>query len=132
SFPRLAGIGGIVLCLLPCTGWAQDRPYSQQQVDHVIDVRLDDRAHVLRGSGTFTYHNNHPDALDTLWIHLWPNAYRDRSTALCAQKDRHNDLRLHFAQPGDRGSIDSLDFNSGGRRIHWGYHPTHPDIAWLA
>lgn len=97
SFPRLAGIGGIVLCLLPCTGWAQDRPYSQQQVDHVIDVRLDDRAHVLRGSGTFTYHNNHPDALDTLWIHLWPNAYRDRSTALCAQKDRHNDLRLHFA-----------------------------------
>src|SRR5690606_23281105 len=107
------------------------RPYFQQEVDHVIDVRLDDRGHVLRGSGTFTYRNNSPNALDTLWIHLWPNAYRDRSTALCAQKDGHNEFSLHFAQPEDRGFIDSLDFNSAGQRIDWGYHPTHPDIAWL-
>src|SRR5690606_16051204 len=98
SFSGISGIGGIALCLLPCVGHAQYRPYFQQEVDHVIDVRLDDRGHVLRGSGTFTYRNNSPNALDTLWIHLWPNAYRDRSTALCAQKDGHNEFSLHFAQ----------------------------------
>ena len=112
-------------------GSAQAQTYFQQQVDYTIDVRLDDVAHMLHASETFVYTNNAPQALDTLWIHLWPNAYRDRSTALCEQMDRTGDLGLHFAEDRDRGWIDSLDFNTEGNKITWGYHPAHADIAWL-
>ena len=87
-------------------GTVSAQPYFQQQVDYVIEVRLDDQAQLLRASETFTYHNNSSTTLDTIWIHLWPNAYRDRSTALCKQLDSHGELDLHFATEEERGWID--------------------------
>lgn len=102
---------------------AMAQAYFQQQVDHVIDVRLDDRAHVLHATQTFTYHNNSTTTLDTLWIHLWPNAYRDRSTELCRQKDAQNDHDLHFAKPttaaGSTAWISAARMeNSNGHWMH--------------
>lgn len=103
----------------------------QQRVDHAITVRLDDQEHVLRGLARFTYHNNSPVALDTLWVHLWPNAYADRHTALCHQLDAAGELDLHFARPEDRGRIDSLDFRAEDQALLWGLHPQHADIGWI-
>ncbi|MBS1547504.1 MAG: M1 family metallopeptidase [Bacteroidetes bacterium] len=119
------------LLLLLITGTVSAQPYFQQQVDYVIDVRLDDRANLLHGAETFTYHNNSPTALDTLWIHLWPNAYRDRNTALCRQKDAQNDFDLHFAKEEERGWIDSLDFRAAGSKLNWDLDAKNQDIAWI-
>ncbi len=105
--------------------------YFQQQVDYVINVRLDDRTHLLYADESFTYTNNSTSTLDTIWIHLWPNAYRDRSTALCEQLDGHGELDLHFATEDERGWIDSLDFKVDGTAATWGYHAVHPDIGWV-
>ncbi|MCB0794685.1 MAG: hypothetical protein KDB88_08110, partial [Flavobacteriales bacterium] len=91
---------------------SQLKAQFQQRVDHVIEVSLDDSAHVLHGFETITYQNNSPDPLDTIWLHLWPNAYRDRSSALCEQLVRGGDLSLHYARPEQRGWIDSLAFRS--------------------
>jgi hypothetical protein len=106
--------------------------YFQQRVDHTIAVSLDDVGHMLHGQGSFIYANNSPSTLDTLWIHLWPNAYRDKSSALCEQMVRTGDLSLHFAKEEDRGWIDSLDFTADGENVVWGYHPEHADIGWVA
>ncbi|MBL8001384.1 MAG: M1 family metallopeptidase [Flavobacteriales bacterium] len=119
------------MCTLLAAGTASAQNYWQQRVDHVIRVRLDDQAHMLHGQETFTYTNNSPAALDTLWLHLWPNAYRERGTALCEQLDGMNDPDLHFAEEKDRGWIDSLDLMASGTRLAWGEHPQHPDIAWV-
>ncbi len=105
--------------------------YFQQRVDHTITVRLDDVAHVLHAEGSFVYTNNSPSTLDTLWIHLWPNAYRDKTSALCKQLADGGDLDLHFAPEEERGWIDSLDFTADGRSVLWGYHHQHADIGWL-
>ena len=118
-----------LLFLLPFAATAQ--VYFQQQVDYTISARLDDEQHVLHAQESFVYTNNSTTTLDTLWVHLWPNAYRDRSTALCEQMDRTGDLSLHFAPEADRGFIDSLDFNTEGNKLIWGFHPKHTDIAWL-
>lgn len=105
--------------------------HFQQRVDHTISVRLDDVGHFLHGQGSFTYTNNSPMALDTIWLHLWPNAYRDRSSALCRQLADMGDLDLHFATEAERGWIDSLDFLTDDRPLTWGYHPQHADIGWV-
>ncbi len=105
--------------------------YFQQQVDYRIDVRLDDAKHELSAYEEFDYTNNSPTTLDTLWIHLWPNAYKDRSTALCEQLDRQNNLLLHFAEERARGWIDSLDFKSAGVALTWGLDRKNIDIAWI-
>jgi hypothetical protein len=117
---------------LPLSAQVDKVPVDFQQcVDYTIAVRLDDVQHMLHGQETFTYTNNSPTALDTLWIHLWPNAYRDRNSALDEQLVRDGDLSLHFATDEERGHIDSLDFKSGTASLTWGYHPQHADIAWL-
>lgn len=105
--------------------------YFQQRVDYMINVRLDDRTHVLHADESFTYHNNSSTTLDTIWIHLWPNAYRDRSTALCKQLDSHGELDLHFATEEERGWIDSLDLAADDVQVDWGYHHQHIDIGWI-
>ena len=117
------------LLALPSFAFAQS--YFQQQVDYTIDVRLDDAKHILHAQERFTYTNNSTTALDTLWMHLWPNAYRDRTTALCEQMDRMGDLSLHFATEEEHGWIDSLDFRANDTKLAWGYHAQHPDIAWI-
>lgn len=119
------------ILLFSIAGTASAQPYFQQEVDYVIEVRLDDRSHTLRAFETITYHNNSLSTLDTLWIHLWPNAYRDRNTALCRQKDSQNDFGLHFAKEDERGWIDSLDFRSEGSKLTWALDAKNPDIAWI-
>lgn len=125
---RNASSAAAVAMALPAI--AQD--YFQQRIDYVIEARLDDERHELHAHETFVYTNRAPVALDTLWIHLWPNAYRDRGTALCEQLDRLGDLSLHFAEDAARGWIDSLDFHVGDSPASWGLHPRHADIGWIA
>jgi hypothetical protein len=105
--------------------------HFQQRVDHIIRVELDDERHMLHGHQRFTYTNNSPGALDTIWIHLWPNAYSGRNTALSRQLVDQGNLALHFADAGQRGKIDSLDFRVEQTALRWGYHHRHPDIGWI-
>jgi hypothetical protein len=53
--------------------------YWQQRVDYRIDARLDPIERRLTGSEQITYHNNSPDALDYLWVHLEQNILRKDS-----------------------------------------------------
>ena len=57
------------------------RDYWQQKVDYAIEVALDEEQQRLSGTQTVTYHNNSPDALTFLWLHLDQNRFRDDSIA---------------------------------------------------
>jgi hypothetical protein len=47
--------------------------YTQQKVDYVMDIVLDDAKTKITGSETITYHNNSKDDLEYLWIQLDQN-----------------------------------------------------------
>src|SRR5262245_24525105 len=53
--------------------------YWQQRVDYRIEARLDPIERRLTGNEHVTYHNNSPDALDYLWVHLEQNILRKDS-----------------------------------------------------
>ena len=101
----------------------------QQQVDSDIRVTLDDTRHELHGDIAITYHNNSPETLDFVWMHLWPNAYRNGKTALAKQQFRDGEMFMFYAMSRDLGGIDSLAFSSNGQALEWSYHPEHIDIA---
>lgn len=107
--------------------FAQD--YWQQEVNYKIDVRLDDVNHVIRASETFEYINNSPDKLQMIYIHLWPNAYRNGKTALAKQLYKNGEELLTFADEEERGWIDSLDFKVNGDAVKWELHPDHIDVG---
>ena len=101
----------------------------QQRVDTELSVTLDDVNHELRGHVRIAYQNNSPETLEHVWIHLWPNAYRNGSTAMAKQHYRDGDMFMFYAMSRDLGGIDSLAFTSAKQPLTWSCHPEHIDIA---
>ena len=84
--------------------------YFQQEVNYKINVELDDENHKLIGNINIEYKNNSEDPLDIIWMHLWPNAYKNNSTALVQQMVQENNFDLYYADSCDRGYIHNLNF----------------------
>jgi hypothetical protein len=87
----------------------------QQDVRYDIRVRLDTRKHFLSGTERLWYRNNSPDTLRFVWIHLYPNAYRDRNTEFGRELERMKDYKFSFAPVEDRGYIEIRELAVGGR-----------------
>jgi len=117
------------LSLLPFTQITSQDNYFQQTVNYTITVQLDDKNHSLSAEETIEYINHSDSALPFIWMHLWPNAYKDRTSALCKQLLQHGNGNLYFSKPEERGFIDSLDFRVNGESVKWEYHPDHSDIC---
>ncbi|MBI2966257.1 MAG: hypothetical protein HYY40_00380 [Bacteroidetes bacterium] len=103
--------------------------YFQQTVNYAIAVNLDDVHHELHGNISIEYINNSPDTLNEIYMHLWPNAYKNNETALAKQLYESRQLNFYYAPEEERGYIDSLNFKVGGKKVTWMYHPEHIDIG---
>ncbi|MEY4991372.1 MAG: hypothetical protein RI948_238, partial [Bacteroidota bacterium] len=114
--------------LLPFGAFSQ---YFQQDVSYQIEVKLDDKKHILHGYENLTYKNNSAQTLDVIYMHVWPNAYKNKHTALAQQLKRNEGDKIAKADPQDLGYIDSLDFKVNGQAIKWAYSEAHQDIVVL-
>lgn len=105
-------ISFIIACVLSLNSLAQTA-YWQQEVNYTISVALNDKTNSLKGHISFEYINHSPDTLSFIFVHLWPNAYKNETTALATQlmADKENKQKLNNAQ---RGFIDSLMFTVDG------------------
>ena len=110
---------------------AAQNSYFQQEINYTIDARLNDVAHSLHAKIEVQYINNSNKALDTIYFHLWPNAYKDRNTALCKQLLQTNNSSLYFSKPEERGYIDSLDFKANGESLKWEFTKEYNDVCYL-
>lgn len=119
------------LLLLGCINLSAQNPYFQQKVDYQITVKLDDEQHLLDGFITIDYKNNSPDTLEQLYFHLWPNAYRNQTTAFAQQMLRLGRQDFYFAKDSQLGSISKLDFRVKGKEVRWRLSAEHQDIALL-
>ncbi len=64
----------------------------QQHVSYNINVYLNTEEHSLEAYENLTYYNNSPYSLETLYIHLYANAFRDDNTTFAQEMRRlgHN------------------------------------------
>ena len=120
-----------LLINLICHFAISQEPYFQQKVDTYIDVKLDDKDHFLFGSEKIVYTNNSIQNLDSIVIHLWPNAYKNIDTELGKQKIEDGQLYIKYAPNYTRGYIDSLAFKVNGKPVAWKLNDNHIDIAIL-
>jgi len=109
--------------------YGNGNPYFQQMVKYEIDVTLDDSAHILSAYERLEYTNNSPDTLEFIWFHLWPNAYKNDSTAFAKQQVKNGSRRFANSDKEDRGFIDSLDFLIDGIKATWETHTDWIDVA---
>jgi hypothetical protein len=118
------------IIFLSVIGHSQD--YFQQEVNYVISVELDDVNHVLRGQESFEYINNSADELEFIYVHIWPNAYKDGDTELAKQLRAQGNEILTNAPDSITGYIDSLDFKVNDQDVEWTYHPELVDVVKLS
>ncbi|HLZ86729.1 MAG TPA: M1 family metallopeptidase [Puia sp.] len=103
-------------------------PYWQQRVDYTIDVTLDDREKSLDGFVRMEYTNNSPDTLAFIWIHCWPNAYKNDRTAFSEQLLGNGRTDFYFSDKQQRGYINRLDFRADGQEAKMEDHPQYIDV----
>ncbi|MES2431466.1 MAG: M1 family metallopeptidase [Bacteroidota bacterium] len=115
-------------CLFAFT-YCQLPGYWQQQVNYTIAVTLNDGDNTLDGHVKMEYTNNSPDTLSFIWIHLWPNAYKNDKTAFSDQLLENGRTDFYFSEPEKRGYINRLDFRVNGTAVKMIDHPQHQDIV---
>ncbi|MFK7949307.1 MAG: M1 family metallopeptidase [Saprospiraceae bacterium] len=120
----------LLLFAISITAFAQEKPYFQQDVAYKMDVTLNDVKHEVYGDIAITYKNNSPDALDKIYMHLWPNAYQN-GTALANQFLRNKETKMYYAENDKLGKITNLDFKVDDAKVTWIYDAKHKDIAIL-
>lgn len=123
----------ILFSLLACSKniFAQDN-YWQQKLYFNIDVSLNEKEKTLTGKETVVYKNNSPSSLDFIWFHIWPNAYKNSSTALYQQLN-NDESRKKKLSVKTAGSIDNLLFTVDGVAAQTEAHsnPAYIDIVKL-
>ncbi len=105
--------------------------YFQQEVNYTIDVRLDDIKHELFATEKIEYKNNSSQPIGEIYMHLWPNAYKDDNTALAKQFLENGETDFYYSKENQRGFIDQLDFKVNGALVKWKYDSLHIDICKL-
>lgn len=96
--------------LFICTFSFAQKNYFQQEVNYKIHCTLNDNEHTIAANINIDYINRSNDTLQFIYIHLWPNGYKNKNTALALQELNQGSSALYFAENTDRGYIDSLNF----------------------
>lgn len=78
----------------------------QQQVNYQIKASLDTAAQILTGVEQIVYHNHAPDTLDTIYFHLYPNAFQNQTTVFARELRAMGVNTFDRAPHSDRGSLD--------------------------
>jgi Peptidase family M1 domain len=121
----------ILFCSQLVTAICQSSPYWQQQVNYKIDVTLNDADNSLDGFVKMEYFNNSPDTLYFIWLHVWPNAYKNDRTAFTDQSLENGSTEFYFSNADKRGYINRLDLKVNGEFAKTEDHPQHQDIIKL-
>lgn len=96
--------------------------YWQQQLRYTIKAELNDKEKSITGSETIVYKNNSPSTLDYIWFHIWPNAYKNESTALL-QQIKNDSSRSKKLETFGTGHIEGLSFSVNDQPAKTEAHP---------
>ncbi len=110
--------------------FAQNK-YWQQKTDYTISVTLNDEDNSLTGFEQIDYYNNSTDTLSFIWIHLWPNAYKNDKTAFSDQRLENGSTDFYFSEENKKGYINQLNFKVDNVNAATEDHPQHQDIVKL-
>lgn len=83
--------------------------YWQQHLKYNIQASLNDKEKSINGSETIVYKNNSPSTLNFIWFHIWPNAYKNETTAM-RQQVKNDKSRSKKLKDVGIGYIEGLNF----------------------
>ncbi|MES2827032.1 MAG: M1 family metallopeptidase [Bacteroidota bacterium] len=101
--------------------------YWQQKLSYDIDATLNEKDKTITGSERIIYKNNSPSTLNFIWFHIWPNAYKQQSTALFKQI-KADTSRKSKLEKFTYGAISGLNFKVSGKTA---VTEPHPNVDYI-
>ena len=88
---------------------------GQQKIDYEITAKLDTLNHLISAEQIITYHNNSGAELNELYVHLWANAFRSKSTSFAGKLLEGGNPDLYFLKSDELGGYRELVFSQNGQ-----------------
>jgi hypothetical protein len=117
----------VLLFILRASGqsdWKQSLRYDMHVHFYPVEKSLDVRMKLV-------YSNHSPDTITFIWLHVWPNAYRNDRTSYSEQLIENGDTRFYFSSKEQKGYINRLDFKVNGSPAIIEAHPAYIDVIKL-
>jgi len=105
---------------------APGHAYTQQQVDYVMNIRLDEDKNQIFGDEKITYHNNSKDHLEYLWIQLDQNMRAKDSKTPDAKSEEFN---TPFSTPASFTRANLKERFDGGFNIEYVKNENGSDLS---
>jgi len=115
-------LSSLLILLFISTQLTAQQGYWQQYLRYDIKAELDPKEKSITGFETIVYKNNSPSTLDFIWFHIWPNAYKNKTTALLQQITSDTERSKKMDNFGT-GSIDGLSFTINNQPAKTEAHP---------
>jgi hypothetical protein len=107
-----------IFCLLCNVGYNPAfGQYFQQKVAYVISASQDTVNHTISATCDINYTNNSPDNIDTIFLHLWANAFSDKLSAYSEQAIRTGNLDFYFSGKNEMGGYEDLEIKIADQKI---------------
>ena len=94
------------------------------QINSILDTELNE----LKITQEITFFNKSDSNLKEVYLHNWPNAYKDKNTPLAKRFIENYSKSFHFAKEKHRGygKINSISVDY--EIANWEINNEHPDI----
>jgi len=96
----------------------------QQQVSYTVKAHLDTEEHSLKACEYLTYYNNSPYTLETLYVHLYANAFKSKNTVYAQEAKRLGYYSFINTGESERGYIDIENIISEGDSLRFEINET--------
>ena len=103
----------VLIALLSIPGY----PGAESSADYAIEVYLSPDSSTIQGSLDITFTSGVHFPVDTLWLHLYPNAYSDPTTAFGQDLDAQGSFGFRRSSESDRGWIDLSNWTMNGEPV---------------
>ncbi|NOQ21038.1 MAG: hypothetical protein GQ565_00100 [Candidatus Aegiribacteria sp.] len=106
-------ISGFICTLIIAAGF----PGPESRADYAMDVRLEPDSSMVFGHSEIFFTNGVDFPVDTLWLHLYPNAYRDFTTAFGQDLEAVGRYCFRASPVSEKGWIDLSDWSLNGNPV---------------
>ncbi|MCK5065112.1 MAG: hypothetical protein KAQ97_07505, partial [Candidatus Fermentibacteraceae bacterium] len=106
-------VSGLVIALLVAAGY----PGPESRADYDITVSLQPDSNLIHGSTEIVFTSGVDFPVDTLWLHLYPNAYRDHKTAFGQDLEAVCRYGFRASPDSEKGWIDLSCWSADGEPV---------------
>ncbi|MCD6587199.1 MAG: M1 family metallopeptidase [Candidatus Fermentibacteraceae bacterium] len=92
-------------------------PGAESTADYNIEVSLDPDSTRIQGTMEMVFTSGVDFPVDTLWLHLYPNAYRDCTTAFAQDLESQGSFSFRRSDFSERGWIELSNWRMNGEPV---------------